>query len=187
MDTNITNNLEQAKQRMNGAIKHLEEELAKIRAGRATPDILKDIKVEYYGQSMPINQVANVVAADARTLIIQPWDKNMLDPIEKEILKANLGFTPINNGKVIRINIPELTQERREQLAKLVKKEGEDAKIAVRNIRRDIISSIKKLKDNGISEDEVKKGVEKAEEITKDFIEKIDKIIENKTKDVMSV
>ncbi len=187
MESNINSKLEEAKHRMEGAIKHLEGELVKIRAGRATPDLLKDIKVDYYGQTMPINQVANIAVADARTLIIQPWEKNMLEPIEKEILKANLGFTPVNNGKVIRITIPELTQERREQLAKQVKKEGEEAKVAVRNVRRDIISAIKKLKDQSVSEDAIKDALDEMEDITKDFIEKIDKIVKKKTEEIMTV
>ena len=187
MDENLNNYLKSAEEKMSHSLKHLESELTKLRAGRATPELVKDLKVNYYGQDMPLYQVANIAAADARTLIIQPWEKSMLDPIEKEILKANLGFTPINNGQVIRINIPELTEERRKQLAKQVKEEGEKAKIAIRNIRRDTISKVKKLTKEGVSEDAVRDLQDDIEDLTKKYVEKVDKVVQAKTKEIMSV
>ncbi len=179
--------LDDAKERMQKALVHLEEELAKIRAGKATPAMLKDVKVDYYGQPTPLTQMSNVGTADARTIVIQPWEKKMIGEVEKAILKANLGFNPTNNGEIIRIQVPELTEERRQQLSKMVKQEGENAKIAVRNIRRDTINEIKKLEKEGVSEDESKEGQEEVQKITDEFTKKIDKIIEAKQADIMSV
>ncbi len=185
--------LDDAKERMERALKHLEEELAKVHAGKATPAMLKDITVEYYGTRVPLNQVAAVGVKDARTIVVQPWEKQMLAVIEKEILKANLGFNPTNTGEVLFINVPELTEERRKQLVKIVKQEGEQAKIAVRNIRRDVIKDIKRLEkgdkdlDIKISEDESKDAQDEIQKITDDFIKKIDKMIEAKTKELLTV
>lgn len=179
--------MDDAKERMNKALNHLEEELGKIRAGKATPSMLKDVKVDYYGQPTPLTQTANVGTADARTIVIQPWEKKMIGEIEKAILKANLGFNPVNNGEIIRIVVPELTEERRQQLSKQVKTEGENGKIAVRNIRRDTISEIKKLEKDGLSEDMSKDAQEDVQKLTDDFTNKIDKIIDAKQKDIMSI
>ncbi len=185
--------LDDAKERMERALKHLEEELAKVHAGKATPAMLKDITVEYYGTRVPLNQVAAVGVKDARTIVVQPWEKQMLAVIEKEILKANLGFNPTNTGEVLFINVPELTEERRKQLVKIVKQEGEQAKIAVRNIRRDVIKDIKRLEkgdkelDIKISEDESKDAQDEIQKITDDFIKKIDQMIEAKTKELLTV
>ncbi len=185
--------LDDAQSRMDKALKHLEEELAKIHTGKASPAMLKEITVEYYGSRVPLNQVAAVGVKDPRTIVIQPWEKAMLAVIEKEILKANLGFNPTNNGEVIFINVPELTEERRKQLVKMVKQEGEQAKIAIRNIRRDALKEIKKLEkgdndfDIKISEDESKEAQEKVQKLTDDFIEKIDKAIDTKSKELMTV
>jgi len=180
--------MDDAKERMEKALNHLESELTKIRAGKASPSMLKDVKVDYYGQLSPLTQMSNVGTADARTIVIQPWDKKMIGEIEKAILKANLGFNPVNNGEIIRIVVPELTEERRQQLSKMVKTEGENAKIAVRNIRRDTITELKKLeKDKTISEDESKGLQDDIQKITDDYTNKIDKIIDAKQKDIMIV
>ncbi len=179
--------MDDAKERMEKALNHLEEELSKIRAGKATPSMLKNVKVDYYGQQTPLTQTANVGTADARTIVIQPWEKKMIGEIEKAILKANLGFNPVNNGEIIRIVVPELTEERRQQLSKQVKTEGENAKIAIRNIRRDTISGIKDLEKNGLSEDISKDTQNDIQKLTDDFSEKIDKAIEAKQNDVMSI
>ncbi len=185
--------LDDARERMERALKHLEDELAKVHAGKATPAMLKDITVEYYGTRVPLNQVAAVGVKDARTIVVQPWEKQMLAVIEKEILKANLGFNPTNTGEVLFINVPELTEERRKQLVKVVKQEGEQAKIAVRNIRRDVIKDIKRLEkgdkdlDIKISEDESKDAQDEIQKITDDFIKKIDKMVEAKTKELLTV
>ena len=185
--------LDDAQSRMDKALKHLEEELAKIHTGKASPAMLKEITVEYYGSRVPLNQVAAVGVKDPRTIVVQPWEKAMLSVIEKEILKANLGFNPTNNGEVLFINVPELTEERRKQLVKMVKQEGEQAKIAIRNIRRDTLKEIKKLEkgdnefDIKISEDESKEAQEKVQKLTDDYIEKIDKAIDTKSKELMTV
>jgi ribosome recycling factor len=187
MNEEIQMYLDDAKERMEKALGHLEEELTKIRAGKANPAMLKDVKVEYYGTLTPLTQMANVGTADARTIVIQPWDKKMIAEVEKAIMKANLGFNPTNNGEIIRIQVPELTEERRTELSKMVKQEGEKAKVAVRNIRRDAITDIKKLEKEGVSEDMVKEGQDKVQKITDDFTKKIDTIIDAKQKDIMSV
>src|SRR5690606_7335102 len=143
---------------MKKAINHLEVELTKIRAGKANPQMLDGIQVDYYGSPMPINQVANITVLDARTLSIQPWEKNMLQPIERAIIAANIGFNPQNDGSLIRIYLPPLTEERRRELVKRCQAEGEHSKVAIRNIRRDSIEAIKKLQKNGLSEDAAKDG-----------------------------
>ena len=185
--------LDESQSRMQKALNHLEEELSKIHTGKASPAMLKEVSVDYYGSRVPLNQVAAIGVKDPRTIVVQPWEKSMLPIIEKEILKANLGFNPTNNGEVLFINIPELTEERRKQLVKLVRQEGERAKIAVRNIRRDIIKEIKKLEkgdnefDIKISEDESKESQEKVQKLTNQYIDKIDNIINIKSKDLMTV
>ncbi|MBN2893589.1 MAG: ribosome recycling factor [Bacteroidales bacterium] len=179
--------MEDAKERMSKALNHLEDELTKIRAGKASPSMLKDVKVDYYGTITPLTQMANVGTADARTIVIQPWEKKMIGEVEKAILKANLGFNPVNNGEIIRIVVPELTEERRQQLSKMVKTEGENGKIAVRNIRRDTITEIKKLEKDGLSEDVSKDSQDEVQKLTDDYTANIDKIIEAKQKDIMSI
>ncbi len=188
MNEEVEMYMDDAKDRMEKALSHLESELTKIRAGKATPAMLKDVKIDYYGTITPLTQMANVGTADARTIVIQPWEKKMIGEVEKAILKANLGFNPVNNGEIIRINVPELTEERRQQLSKQVKNEGENAKIAIRNIRRDTLSEIKKLeKDKTISEDESKGVQDDVQKMTDANVAKIDKIIEAKQKDILSV
>src|SRR5690242_4227370 len=153
MAEDIASIVAQAEDHMSKAISHLETELIKIRAGKANPQMLDGIVVDYYGSPMPINQVANISVMDARTLSIQPWEKNMLQPIERAIIAANIGINPQSDGNVIRLFLPPLTEERRKELVKKCHAEGEHSKVAIRNIRRDAIESIKKLQKNGMSED----------------------------------
>src|SRR6185369_2066522 len=153
MAEDVPHIISSAEEHMKKAINHLEAELAKIRAGKANPQILDGIVVDYYGSPMPINQVGNVSVLDARTLAIQPWEKNMLQPIEKAIIAANIGINPQNDGNSIRLFLPPLTEERRKELVKRCQNEGEHTRVAVRNIRRDAIEHIKKLQKTGLSED----------------------------------
>jgi len=165
----------------------LSEDFAVVRTGRATPALLDKVEVEYYGTKVPLKQLASVSAQDARTLVINPYDINALSEIEKAILKANLGFTPMNDGKLIRINIPPLTEERRKELVKQIKKMAEETKIAVRNLRREANDKIKKLeKDSKLGKDEAKKATEKVQEITDEFVGKIDKMTKIKENDIMN-
>ncbi len=179
--------IEDAKEKMKKAINHLENELVKIRAGKANPMMLQGIIVDYYGSKVPINQVASINTTDARSIVIQPWDKKMIEVIEKAIFAANIGLTPINNGEVIRLNVPPLTEERRHELVKQVKHEGEIAKVSIRNSRREAIEEIKKLQKEGIPEDEIKKAEEDIQKQTDQFIKKIDEILHNKEVEIMSV
>ena len=174
--------------KMEKSLDVLLDEYASIRAGRANPHVLDRIRVDYYGTPTPLQQVGNVSVPEARMIVIQPWEKNLLKEIEKAILVSDLGINPTNDGNVIRLVFPELTEERRKDLAKDVKKKGEGAKVAIRNIRRDAIDSIKKREKAGdISEDDLKQGEEKIQKITDKMIEKVDKAIETKTKEIMTV
>lgn len=180
--------LTKADEKMSKTIHVLKTELATMKAGRANPTILDRIEVEYYGSMMAINQVANVSAPEPRIILIQPWEKSTLKAIEKAILKSDLGLNPTNDGSVIRLLIPELTEETRKNLVKQVKKYGEDAKVAVRAIRREANDKIKALKKDGtISEDELKKSEDDIQKRTDNFIKDIDKIIETKEKEIMSI
>ncbi len=172
---------------MKKAIDHFETELIKIRAGKASPDMLNGIVVDYYGNPTPIGQVGNISVMDARTLTIQPWEKNMLQPIERSIIAANIGINPQNDGNLIRLFLPPLTEERRRELVKRSNVEGEHAKIAVRNIRRDAIEQIKKLQKDGLSEDAAKDGESDMQEITNNYISLVDKHLEAKEKEIMAV
>lgn len=174
-------------EQMKKAINHLEAELTKIRAGKANPQMLDSIAVDYYGSPMPVNQVANISVLDARTLTIQPWEKNMLQPIEKAIIAANIGVTPQNDGAIIRISIPPLTEERRRELVKRCHAEGEHSKVATRNIRRDSIESIKKLQKSGLSEDAAKDAETSVQQVTDKYISQIEKHLVSKEKEIMSV
>ena len=176
-----------ANEGMLNAVSHLEKELSKVRAGKASPVMLDSVRIDYYGVISPISQVANITTPDAKTIFIQPWDRNAIPIIEKAILAANLGFNPANNGEVIRIMVPPVTEERRKQLAKQVKSLGEDAKVVVRNERRDAIDELKKAQKNGLSEDLQKDGEQKVHKKHEDFIAKIDKIIEVKEKEILTV
>lgn len=179
--------LDQAKDSMNGAVAAFDKDLQKVRAGKASPQMLEGLKVDYYGNPTPIEQVGNISTPDARQIVIQPWERNMLPIIEKAILVANLGFTPQNNGEFIRIVVPSLTEERRKELVKKVKQETEQHKVTIRNIRRNANDTAKKLKDNGTPEDEVKKLETDIQKLTDDFIAKLDKMAEMKEKEIMTV
>ena len=174
--------------KMEKSLDVLLDEYASIRAGRANPHVLDRLRIDYYGTPTPIQQVGNVTVPEARMIVIQPWEKSLLKEIEKAILVSDLGINPTNDGSVIRLVFPELTEERRKDLAKDVKKKGEGAKVAIRNIRRDAMDSIKKMEKAGdISEDDLKQGEEKIQKITDKMIEKVDKAIETKTKEIMTV
>ena len=175
------------KQDMTNSLTYLEKELDQIRAGKAHPKMLDSVKVDYYGTPMPIAQIANVATPDPKQIVIQPWEKNMIGPIEKAILAANLGFNPQNNGEIIRVLVPALTEERRKELVKKVKQETEQAKINIRNIRRNANEQAKKLKDNGVSEDEIKKLENDIQKTTDDFIKKVDNCFQIKEKEIMTV
>ena len=176
------------KERMEKSLENLKGDLVKIRTGKATTTLLDGVRVEYYGNMVPLNQVANVGTPDVRLISVQPWEKSMLGEIEKAILKSDLGLTPSNDGNIIRLPIPKLTEERRRDLVKLVKKFGEDTKIAVRNVRRDGNDKIKKMeKDSEVTEDDMRRGLDKIQEITDKFIEKVDEIVEIKDKEIMEV
>ncbi|HZJ60009.1 MAG TPA: ribosome recycling factor [Chitinophagaceae bacterium] len=172
---------------MKKAITHLETELIKIRAGKATPQILDGIVVDYYGSPTPINQVGNINVMDARTLSIQPWEKNMLQPIERAIIAANIGINPQNDGSQIRLFLPPLTEERRRELVKKCQGEGEHSRVAIRNIRRDAIEHIKRLQKNGLSEDIAKDAETNIQNMTDKFITTVDKHLISKEKEIMSV
>lgn len=175
-------------EKMDKTLNSLQNELAVIRAGRANPHVLDRIRVDYYGTPTPIQQVGNVSVPDPRMIQIQPWEKSLLKEIEKAILTSDLGINPTNDGNVIRLNFPDLTEERRKELAKDVKKKGEAAKVAIRNIRRDANDSFKKMeKGNEISEDDLEVAADKIQKLTDKMIVKVDEAIDAKTKEVMTV
>lgn len=178
---------EMAKERMEKAIEHLDNELMRIRAGKANVHILDGILVEYYGTPTPLNQVSNISTPDAKTIMIQPWEKSMIDPIEKALMNSNVGITPVNNGEVIRLVIPQLTEERRRTLVKQVKNEGENARVSIRNSRRDANEEYKKMQKEGLAEDDAKKAEEQIQKLTDEFTEKIDSIVESKEEDIMTI
>lgn len=169
------------------SLNHLENELIKIRAGKATPAMLNSVMVEYYGSMTPLQQVANVNTMDARTIIVQPWEKPLLNDIAKGIINANLGLNPQNNGEQLIIAVPPLTEERRRDLVKRAKVEAENAKIGVRNNRKDALDMIKDLKNDGLSEDMTKDAEEEVQKITNSYIKKVDELLEIKEKDIMTV
>ncbi len=172
---------------MDKAVDHLLHELLKVRTGKANPATVQEIRVPYYGAPMPINQVANVGLADSRTITIQPWEKSMLAPIEKAIFEANIGLTPVNDGELIRISVPPLTEERRKDLVKQAKHMGEEARIAVRNIRHKSLDVIKKAVKDGIPEDEGKKKETQLQDMVNHHVEKVDKLIKTKEEEIMKV
>lgn len=180
--------LDQLKEKMEKSLESLEMEYTTIRAGRANPHVLDRISVDYYGQPSNLQSVANISVSEARTLVIQPWEPSLIKEIEKAILTSDLGLTPNNDGKIIRLSFPELTEERRKELVKDVKKKGENAKIAIRNNRRDANDVIKKQqKANEISEDEQKDRENDVQKMTDEYIKKIDSLIESKSKEIMTV
>ena len=184
IDTNKLIN--DAKAQMQTAVEHLESELTKVRAGRANPSMVESVMVDYYGSMMPLNQVSNVSTSDARTIMIQPWEKSMLQPIEKAVQAANLGFNPQNDGVVIRISVPQLTEERRKDLVKKARAEAEHAKVGIRNHRRESNEAIKR-ESKGIPEDQVKTLEANIQKMTDQFIAAVDKHLETKEKEIMTV
>jgi ribosome recycling factor len=179
--------LDHMQDHMQKAISHLETELVKIRAGKATPSMMDGVMVDYYGSMTPLNQVANINTPEARTIIIQPWEKSLIKPIEKAITDANLGLNPQNDGQMIRITVPPLSEERRKDLVKRAKAEGEHAKVGIRNLRRDANENIKKAQKAGLPEDLAKDAEAKTQKITDDYIAKVDKHLEAKEKEIMTV
>lgn len=180
--------LANTKDKMEKAVSSLSRELASVRAGRASANLLDKISVEYYGAPTPVNQLASISVPEARLLVIQPYDKTVLGDIEKAILKSDLGLTPSNDGSLIRLSIPALTEERRKELVKLVKKYAEEAKVAVRNIRRDGNDDLKKLEKNGdITEDELRSNTENVQKLTDEYIVKVDNVAKDKEKEIMEV
>lgn len=175
-------------ERMAGAIEALKKEFASIRTGRASLALLDGIVVNYYGVSTPLQQLTSLSIPESRLIAIQPWDPKIIPDIEKAIMKSDLGITPVNDGRMIRIQIPPLTEERRKQLVKVVKKKAEDAKIAIRNIRRDTIDELKKLeKEKHLSEDDVKRSQDEIQKITDSYITKVDEVLSHKEKEIMEV
>jgi ribosome recycling factor len=179
--------IEETRDRMQKALEHLEHELARLRAGRSNPALLDGITVDYYGVNSPLSQVSNINTPDPKTILIQPWEKTMLGTIEKAIMAANIGLMPVNNGEVIRINIPPLTEERRHQLVKQVRNEGETAKISIRNARKWANDELKQLLKDGLPEDLEINASENVQVMTHDFNGKVDKVMALKEKDVMTV
>jgi len=172
---------------MKKAVTHLEAELVKVRAGKANPNMLDGIVVDYYGNPTPINQIGNISVLDARTLSIQPWEKNMLQPMEKAIMASNIGITPQNDGMNIRLFLPPLTEERRKELVKRANGEGEQSKVAIRSIRREALESIKKLQKDGLSEDAGKDAEKEIQQTTDKYIAAIEKTLASKEKEIMAV
>ena len=185
--SDINSVLENAKTSMDKTISHLETELQKVRAGKASPAMLESVMVDYYGSMVPLSNTASVNSQDSRTLVIQPWEKSMLTPIEKAIQAANLGFNPQNDGVIIRIMVPPLTEERRKQLTKTAKSIGEDAKVGIRTVRKDSMEQLKKVQKDGVPEDEAKGAESKIQILTDNSVSKVDKHIEQKEKEIMTV
>ncbi|MGI6686619.1 MAG: ribosome recycling factor [Bacillota bacterium] len=180
--------LQEAEEKMNKTLDVLKKDYASLRAGRATPALLDKIQVDYYGALTPVNQMANINVPEARLLVIQPWDKSTIPAIEKAILKSDLGLNPSNDGNVIRIGIPQLTEERRKELVKVVRKKAEEARVAVRNVRREVNDMVKELeKEREVSEDESKRGLDEVQKITDKFVKKIDDVMNTKEKEIMEV
>ena len=176
-----------AVEKMENSLRHLSSELVKLRAGKATPSMLDGIMVSYYGTPTPLQQVANINTPDARSFVIQPWEKKMIDAIEKAIFAANIGMTPSNNGEVVRLTVPPLTEERRKGLVKQVKVEGENARISIRNARREAIEEFKILKKNGLPEDMQKDAEENMQKLTDKYYKKVDEVLAKKETEIMTV
>jgi len=187
MEEEVQLYLDDAKEKMDKAVNHLSSELVKLRAGKANPQMLDGIHADYYGVSTLLSQIANINTPDAKSIVIQPWEKKMMEPIEKAILAANIGITPINNGDVIRLNLPPLTEERRKLLVKTVKHEGETAKVSIRTIRREVIEEFKKMQKNGLPEDAAKSAEEKVEKMVDSYYKKVEEVIAKKEAEIMTV
>ncbi len=179
--------LDEAKEMMGKALSHLKGELAKIRAGKASPAMLDSIMVEYYGVPTPLSQTASVTTPDARTIFIKPWEKKLITDIERAIMNSDLGLNPQNDGEQVIINIPMLTEERRHQLVKQAKAEGEHAKVSIRNIRKDTNDGLKQLQKDGMAEDDIKRAEDKVQQLTDEHTKKVDEILERKEQDIMTV
>ena len=180
--------IDEAKEKMEKSLEHYRNELRSVRTGRASVAMFENIKVDYYGTPTPLNQVGTLSAPEPRMITIQPWERNLIPAIEKAILTSNMGFNPSNDGSIIRIPIPQLTEERRRDIVKVIKKMSEDAKVIIRNIRRDANESFKKSeKDKEISEDDAKKGVTKIQELTDEYVKKVDELTSKKEKEVMEI
>jgi ribosome recycling factor len=179
--------LEHTEEKMKAAIAHLEKELLHVRAGKASPAMLDGVTVEYYGSLTPLNQIANISTPDARTVAIQPWEKGLIPVIEKAIMNANLGFNPDNNGEIIRINVPVLTEERRRMLVKQAQQEGENAKVSIRTVRKDSNESLKKLQKEGLSEDLEKDAEAEVQRLTNEFGIMVENLVKAKEKDIMTI
>ncbi len=178
---------EMTKERMGNSLEHLDNELVRIRAGKANVHILDGVMVDYYGTETPLNQVSNISTPDAKTILVQPWEKTMIDPIEKALMNSNVGITPSNNGDAIRLSIPPLTEERRKDLFKQVKNEGEHARVSLRNSRRDANDEYKQMQKDGLSEDETKTAEDQIQKLTDEFTEKVEKIVEAKESEIMTI
>jgi ribosome recycling factor len=187
MEEEVQLQIEETQEKMQKALQHLEDELLRVRAGKATPNILDGITIDYYGAITPLNQASNISTPDAKTIAIQPWDKSMVDTIEKAILAANIGLTPINNGDLIRINVPALTEERRLSLVKQIKNMGENTRVSIRTARREANEALKQMKKDGLPEDLEKDAEIKVQEMTDKSINKVDKLLETKEKDMLTV
>ena len=187
MNANAQLAIDATRAQMDKAISHLESELTKVRTGRANPSMVEGIRVDYYGNMTPLSQVANVSSPEARTLMIQPWEKSMLEPIQKAIQAANLGFNPGNNGTMVIINVPALTEDRRKELVKKAKSEGENAKVSIRKARQEGNEAIKKISKPALTLDEAKEAETKVQEMTDGYITKVDKHLEQKEKEIMTV
>ena len=179
--------LDAAREKMKDTLLYLEEELANIRAGKATTNVLNGVIVDYYGTQSPVNQVASVTVPDAKTILVAPWDKKLIPVIEKAIMVANIGLTPSNNGEQIRLSIPPLTEERRKELVKQVKAEGENARISLRNARRDAVDTFKKAQKEGMPEDMAKDGEEAAQRMIEKYSKNVDELLAAKEKEIMTV
>ena len=179
--------LELCKERMGSATEHLEKELIHVRAGKASIRMLDSVQVDYYGSMAPLSQVSNISTPDARTIAVQPWEKNMISPIEKAIMNANLGFNPENNGEIVRISVPPLTEERRRGLSKQVSQLGENAKVSIRAARKDANEALKKLLKTGLAEDLEKDAEEQVQELTTDYAKRVDKMLEVKNHEIFTI
>lgn len=179
--------LDETTEKMDKAVTHTASELTKIRAGKAMPQMLDGLMVDYYGTPTPLNQVASVTTPDARTLAIKPWEKSMIQPIEKAVINSDLGLNPQNNGEMVLINVPPLTEDRRKDLVKQAKGETENGKVSLRNVRKEMMDELKQLQKDGISEDEVKRAEEKVQKITDEHSAKIDELLKKKEQDIMTV
>ena len=187
MNEEITMALDDAREKMDKAMSRLEAELSKIRAGKAHPSMLESVRVDYYGSMTPVSQVANVNSTDARTLVVQPWEKGMLDAISTGIINANLGLNPMNNGEVLIINVPPLTEERRRELGKRARSEGEGARVGIRNARKDANDYLKAAKEEGMSEDDLKQGEQKVQDLTNVYTAKVEEVLASKQADIMTI